>query len=190
VNVLGLTRDQIDMSWAFANPKDVRNPVQFLDFTIDGVSLTAKFGGDLTALTVIESEFRIKNLQRLAGGDVPLPTLEPTFHQSRLDRLLRRRGIPIAFTESAFPDGRVGLLYCPCGDMDCGVLSTRIEFTPGTVTWHDVGWQVTYEPNDPDSQGYLREPESFTFDRTQYDSLLSYLLGADWSDRVPDPGRR
>lgn len=91
---------------------------------------------------------------------------------------------PCAPYETAFADGRIGLYFCPCGDLDCGVLSTRIELTPSRVTWHDVGWQVTYRPFDPEQElGVVR----FDFDRVQYDELFQWLMAADWSQGVPAP---
>lgn len=96
--------------------------------------------------------------------------------------------MPVAFYESAFRDGRVGLYYCPCGDVDCGVVSTRIEIASDVVSWHEVGWQTSYEPFKPD--GPIADGEStFRFIREQYDSLLRGLLEADWSLGVPDPDR-
>lgn len=186
MNVIGVVEASIEMSWALGDPNDHPDRIPFLDFTIGGKRLCDRFGGDLTALTTLDPQFRMTNLRRLAGEVVPLPSFEPRFHRTPLDRLLRRRGAPYAFVESAFSDGRIGLLYCPCGDMDCGVLSTRIEFTPETVTWHEVCWQRTYEPFEPDHQAYLGE-STFTFERTQYDWLIGWLLRADWSDSVPDP---
>lgn len=188
MNVIGVVENSIEMSWALGDPADHPDRIPFLDFTVDGRSLCDRFGGDITALHQLDPDFRTTNLQRLAGHPVPLPSFSPRFHRTPLDRLLRRRGAPFAFVESAFADGRVGLLYCPCGNMDCGVLSTRIEFTPELVAWRDIGWQVTYEPDDPKFQGYLNDPESFAFERAQYDSLMSWLLSADWSASIPVPG--
>lgn len=150
----------------------------FLDFVVDGKSLGHRLGGEVTALTVDQPDFRTENLLRLDGADVPLPTFEPQFRRSRIDRLLGRRGAPVACHESAFGDGRICLYYCRCGDIDCGVLSTRLEVGETTVTWHDVGWQVGYEPFDEEKDALA----TFVFDRSAYEQLLRDLLGADWSD--------
>lgn len=159
-------------------------PEPFLDFLVDGRSLGHWFGGDTTALTVTDHEFRTTNLRRLLGEDIALPTFEPRFYRTRIERALGMRGTPYAPYESAFADGRIGLYYCYCGDMDCGVLSTRIEFAPDTVTWHDVAWQVTYEPFGARAQD--ESAATFIFDRAPYLALLGRTVVADWSDGVPD----
>lgn len=158
--------------------------IPFLDFTVDGESLGDRFSGDMTALTVDDAAVRTECLRRLGGEPITLPSFRPEFHKTRLDRMLRLRGTPEAPHESAFADGRIALYYCSCGDMDCGVVSTRLEFTETTVIWHDVGWQVTYEPFEA-----LQEVgvQTYEFARADYDDLIAWLLTADWTQTVPRP---
>lgn len=56
--------------------------------------------------------------------------------------------------------------------------------TPSTVTWHEVGWQVTYEPFNPEQEPGVA---TFDFDRAKYDELFKWLTEADWSKGVPVP---
>lgn len=103
VNVLGLRLDWIAASsLVFAEPKEHPDPISFLDFTVDGASLGERFNGEITSLTVHDPDFRTENLRRLTGAQIPLPTFEPRFYRTRVDRLLHRRGTPHAPHETAF----------------------------------------------------------------------------------------
>ena len=67
--------------------------------------------------------------------------------------------------------------------MDCGVLSAKIEFTTDRVVWHEIGWQVRYEPSRPAQvAGGL---VTVGFAREQYELVLHSLLSADWTDGLP-----
>lgn len=49
-----------------------------------------------------------------------------------------------------FDDGRVPLLRCPIdNDLGCAAVSMSLEITDEEVSWNELGWQVNYEPNDP-----------------------------------------
>ncbi len=119
--------------------------------------------------------YRIEKLRRLRGEDLPPPTFEPRFRPSRLDRLLGKRGVPIAPFGAAFQDGRVALLLCACGDLDCPTLSANVVVNDATVEWRDVGWQVSYEPFE--AQDVVREQPHMTFERSAYEALVADLLG-------------
>ncbi|ROR90957.1 hypothetical protein [Nocardioides aurantiacus] len=158
-----------------------------LDWTVDGdllQTLHPVWGSTLLDAGRADADaLRVGNLRRLRGDEMPLPVFVPRFDRSRIHRLLRLRGTPYAFTGSAFEDGRVVLLSCECGDLDCGAVSTRVEVTAGTVEWQDVGLQVTYEPFHQTAQPI--ELLRLTFDRAQYEELINRLLAADWSDGPP-----
>lgn len=102
----------------------LENPTQFPDFTIDGASLRELFDGpdDLTLFAVDEFDAptRAESVKRLLGRLNAPPDLTPRFHRTRLDRWLHLRGEPYAYWAAAFEDRRVGLLFCRCGDLDCG----------------------------------------------------------------------
>lgn len=165
----------------------IPGPREFFDLTIDSRGLLEMFDGD-DEVTRLNSDWdsdrvRTEHLNRLMGQHVAPPDFAPRFHRTRLDRLLGRRGTPYAFSESAFEDGRVGLLYCRCGDMDCGVLSAKIEFTTDRAVWHEIGWQVPCEPPRPAqvAGGFV----TVGFAREQYELVLHSLLSADWTDGLP-----
>ena len=159
------------------------NPLQFLDFTIDGCSLRDMFDrpDDLTLLTAdsFDNASRSESLQRLLGMQVAAPDFSPHFHRTRLERWLRMRGTPHAPWGTAFEDGRIGLLFCRCGDLNCGALSVHLEVDDDSVVWRDIGWQTTYEPfTRPEREDAL---VTARFAREPYERLLRELLDWDWS---------
>ena len=80
----------------------------------------------------------------------------------------------------------MGLLYCYCGDLDCGALSTWIDVTSESVLWRDIGWQVTHKPHAPYDPGQdWPGDRDLAFDRAQYVALINQLLDADWSQGLP-----
>lgn len=193
VNVLGVRSAGLDQS--DGRSRAGADVYAWLDWTVDGKSLRSKYsqkGTDDTDITLLHARdledepFRTESLRRLRGDTLSPPTFEPRFYRTRLDRLLHRRGTPYAPAGTAFEDGRVGLLYCYCGDLDCGALSTRVEVTAETINWRDIGWQVTYEPYTPydEVQQWLGDRD-LTFDRAPYESLINRLLEADWSHGLP-----
>lgn len=161
----------------------------WLEWTVDGVPLRSLYAASpddsvVTMLDLEDESMRSENLRRLRGDAIAPPTFE-RFHRTKLDRWLHLRGAPCAPVGTAFLDGRVGLLYCVCGDLDCGALSTWIDVTPETVTWRDIGWQVTYKPYVTYASGDFVGDRDLTFDRVQYLAQINQLLDADWSDGLP-----
>jgi hypothetical protein len=61
-------------------------------------------------------------------------------------------------------DGRVAVLTCGCGEIMCGGVVARIEFTKETVTWSDFR-----HANYRTAQGL----GSFVFSRAQYEHALA-----------------
>jgi hypothetical protein len=75
-----------------------------------------------------------------------------------------------------FDDGRVALLRCLIdNDLGCGALSMSLHITDVVVSWNDLGWQVNYEPYDP-NEDRLSPPRGFTFDRQQYEVVIRAAL--------------
>ncbi|WP_235737558.1 hypothetical protein [Nocardioides alcanivorans] len=145
MNVLGLRRVEHRVPNLDDQPD---SHVVSWDFTIDGITLNELHQDDnVGMLGGMDEEFAKENLLRLLGEPVPAPTFEIQWYRKpkRILGLFPRSGVPYAVSESAFRDGRVGLTYCFCGDMDCGVLSASIELTPAWVAWREVAFQVTYE---------------------------------------------
>lgn len=151
-----------------------------LEWTINGVPLSTLVGaGSQTPLlyAMADADERNETLLRLRGDRTDKPTFVPRFERSWLDKLLRLRGLPWAFTGPAFEDGRVVLLKCLCGDLDCGALTTEVVIGDEVIEWRDIGWQVTYEP----FQGFNDEVRSARFDRDQYTAVIDEVLAMDWS---------
>ena len=122
---------------------------RFLDWTIDGVALRELVPTqEQTPLFLDDDRWResaVETLSRLLGS---LP--------------------------GHFDDGRVALLMCPlCGDLGCGAYSVEVVRDDESVEWRAFGWQVDYEPYDPDQDFRFREAR---FDRTAYETLLGDLL--------------
>lgn len=151
-----------------------------LEWTINDVPLS-KLVKDGTSIPLLydgaDPGSRSETLHRLRGDRSDRPTFVRRFERSWLNRLFGMKGIPWAFSGPAFEDGRVVLLECPCGDLDCGALTTEIVVGDETIEWRDIGWQVTYEP----FAGFNDEVRSARFDRTEYTSLIDDLLTTDWA---------
>jgi len=81
--------------------------------------------------------------------------------------------------------GRVALLYCRCGDLDCRTLSARIVVNEVSVEWRDIGWQVGHGPFDFADQ--VGRPAHAVFDREAYEELLVDLLSDQWTSRLAEP---
>lgn len=114
----------------------------FLDFVVDG-----------------------RTLRELADEvDMVTPLSRPWLEdvEEEVDRLLGRRGT------AELESGRVAILLCPIdGDIDCGALTARLEFTADEVHWVDWRWD-SYQGSLP-----VKSPtESMRFDRATYEALL------------------
>lgn len=136
------------------------------DWLVDGVSVRKLWSSpEHPYLTEATSQVeRIESLDRLAGRTTEPPNVVRGYSRTPLDVALGRQGTPWAPSGPAFEDGRVCLAVCPCGDLDCGALSTKVVLEGSVVRWQDVGWQVTYDPFDRSEQ----EVFSVVFDREQY----------------------
>ncbi len=182
-----LTLAPATSSWDVVGPDGRRGrdeSAPFLDLVVDGVSLRRRFGLH-EQQTVLQrrswappSEDVEASVRRLCGFDVPPPSFASSAGP-RAGRLFRRPRPPTAPWATAFEDGRVTLSYCPCGDLDCGALSTRVEVGEREVRWCEVAVQVTYESVDLEEQLTL----SFTFARDAYEGVMTPLLERDW--RLP-----
>lgn len=148
-----------------------------VEWTINDVPLTDLFksGSDVPVINANADLDEVReNLFRLRGDRTDPPVHEARFERTWLDRLLGRRGVPWAPWQPAFEDGRVVLLVCWCGDLDCGAISTQVVLHDETVEWRDIGWQVTYEPFAPEIPA-----RSTLFERTAYLQVIDGLLASD-----------
>lgn len=149
------------------------------EWTVNDVPLSSMFdGGPHLPLLHEHSTYGTEALHRLRGDRTDRPVFVQRFQRSWVDKALRRKGTPWAPSGPAFEDGRVCLLECLCGDLDCGALTTEVVFSDQSVEWRDIGWQVTYEP----FAGYNEVVHSATFDRRAYTSLIDQLLAGALTD--------
>lgn len=85
--------------------------------------------------------------------------------------------------------GRIALLVCIIdGDIGCGAVTAALQLSADTVTWSEVRWENGYE--EPSATTGL--PESFTFDRRQYEEVLDQAAARmEWLpyDEVEHRGR-
>lgn len=154
--------------------------VTFLDWVIDGTSLRDRFDA-ATEMTLLQDEkwmrpHRTESIARLRGEVTGPPAYRPQFRRTTLDRLLGRQGTPVARFGAAFDDGRVGLLFCVCGDIDCPILSAEVVVAGGVVQWRDIGWQVGHAPFGGEGPAEQDEGVCATFELREYESLMRSLL--------------
>lgn len=128
------------------------------DFTADGDALLdvmRQHDPDAPELTTglqddFDSKYKIAYLQRLLGGTPDLDS------------------------------GRVALYVCPFdGDLQCAAIGCRIELGDDTVRWYDFAWDGNIpddeaEADDPDAK--IEGLETYTFDRTQYETIIKNML--------------
>lgn len=177
VSTLAVRPVRVSSPWA----SDGAQTIDFLDWLIDGVSareLAAATSGHMTLLqdTPWVQEHRFDLLRRLRGDRLPVPTYTPTFHRTRLDRLLGRRGTPDAPFGAAFKDERVGLLFCFCGDLECPTLTAQIVIHDDTVEWRDIAWQALSETTVGETYGPVGSFVDAVFQRAPYETLINSLL--------------
>lgn len=188
MNRLGTRATRVELPDGDVRRREGGTTAPALEWTIDDVPLREVVSdhGSIPVLTRgVGPGHRRESLLRLRGDRTDLPTFEPRFERSWFDRLFGLRGIPYAPYGPAFEDGRVVLLECACGDLDCPTLSTEVVVADEHVEWRDVGWQVTYEPfNGPTGALFTAR-----FDRAQYLAVVDELLSEQWwrLENEPEP---
>jgi hypothetical protein len=90
----------------------------YLDFVVDGESLSEKIGGDLVSC---------------------LGWFVPEQNKKALNQLMLK-------AESDLPEHRYALYVCPeCGELSCGAITAVIEKVDDTIIWRDFGFQNDYD---------------------------------------------
>ncbi|HMK46936.1 MAG TPA: hypothetical protein VK436_09950, partial [Methanocella sp.] len=66
--------------------------------------------------------------------------------------------------------GRIPVLRCVCGDLDCNPMYVKISVTDKDITWSDFfnPWETTEWRSNPVDYSSLR----FVFEKSQYESEL------------------
>jgi hypothetical protein len=122
----------------------------YLDFVLDGQSLTERMRYDL--VSVLCEEWALEE---------------------------REKSVARLLLEGAadFLDGRRSLYVCAeCGDIGCGAVSIVVEQSGRTVLWRDFGYQNNYEPQIHGE--HLKPIGPFEFDLDDYKSKLMSALDA------------
>ena len=74
---------------------------------------------------------------------------------------------PSSYNGRLYEDGRVAVQTCSCGELGCGGVVARIQFSDETVTWDDFRhWNYL----TPQGMG------SFVFSRAEYDRASAHAL--------------
>jgi hypothetical protein len=153
------TEDLIIDARGWRNTKR-RIPVNFLDWTINGVSLRSH-------LRMPDGSVADERTQMVCGTEgrpYPVESL-----RALLDGYQENDKAWVRFA-----NGRTAILYCSqCGDLDCATISARIEFEHTNVRWSGIAYQTGLSET-PDFEGF--EPVTFTFARNAYESTIREQL--------------
>lgn len=116
---------------------------EYLDFVVDGVSLSEKVGGDLASC---------------------LGWLIPDENARAVRRLLLEE-------PADFPNDRRSLYVCPeCGDLGCGAVSVVIEAAGSRIIWRDFGFENNYE--DEVVSSWYAGVGPLVFNKTEYEAVI------------------
>src|SRR5215216_3045939 len=112
----------IELRWKRREGGGGRTQRDYLDFVVDGESLSERFGGDLAScLGWFSAERNARAVHRL-----------------------------ILKEPADLPDNRRSLYVCPeCGELDCGAVTAVIERVVDKVIWRDFSFQRHYDQVDP-----------------------------------------
>jgi hypothetical protein len=123
-----------------------RTQRDFLDFVVDGQSLSAMVGDHISCLGWLDQEENAKAARRLVLE-------EP----------------------ADLPHNRRTLYVCPeCGDIGCGAISLVVERVGNQIIWRDFGYENNYEPV-VHTNGF-EEVGPITFDRGEYEKVIKQAI--------------
>ena len=79
----------------------------------------------------------------------------------------------LGFESPELKTGRIPFYVCPeCGDIGCGAITAKIEFSDNHVIWKDFGYENDY--SEPDLNDY-KEIGPFKFKKDDYFRILEKL---------------
>lgn len=108
----------LELKWKRREGGGGRTQRDFLDFVIDGESLSEKISGDLIS---------------------SLGWFLPQENEKAVNQIMLKE-------DSDLPDNRYILYVCPeCGDVGCGAITAVIERENDNIVWRDLGFQNNYE---------------------------------------------
>ena len=149
--------------WIQIRPEETRIPVEFLDWTIDGLPLRSM-------LTFSSGQFLDERTRMVKGWEG-----EP-WAASSLRALLD------GYVDSGpgrvnYDSGRTAILFCSqCSDLSCPAITTRIEHDESTVRWSDIGYETDWSET-PEFETFDRI--TLTFEKEEYEATIRALL-AQW----------
>jgi hypothetical protein len=136
----------LDVVWTTRQGGGGRTERRFLDFVIDGVTLSSQLNTDYIS---------------------PFGCLDAGEQEVSIDRLLGKSPPDMAHDRTA-------LYICPeCGDLGCGAVTLLVQREDGVIIWKDFGMQYNYE-DVIHTEGF-ENIGPFTFDITQYSELFEHL---------------
>ena len=123
-----------------------RTQRDFLDFIVDGQSLSVVVGDQISCLGWFVPDENAKAVRRLVLE-------EP----------------------ADLPDNRRSLYVCPeCGDVGCGVVSLVIERVDKTIIWRDFGYENNYEGGV--RVAGFEEVGPFAFNAYEYEKVIKQAI--------------
>ncbi len=126
-----------------------RTQRDFLDFVVDGQSLSALVGDQISCLGWFVPDENTKAVRRLLLE-------EP----------------------ADLPDNRRSLYVCPeCGDLGCGAISLVVEPLGDKIIWRDFGYENNYEAKVR-AEGF-EDLGPFIFNRSEYEKVIKQALNPE-----------
>jgi hypothetical protein len=123
-----------------------RTQRDFLDFVIDGQSLSVMVGDQVSCLGWFVPDENAKAVRRLLLE-------EP----------------------ADLPDNRRSLYVCPeCGDIGCGAVSLVVEAVGNKIIWRDFGYENNYE-GVVRAEGF-EDLGPFVFNHSEYEKVIKQAI--------------
>ena len=137
---------ELKLKWKRREGGGGRTQRYFLDFVVDGQSLSAMIGDHISCLGWFDPDENAKAARRLVLE-------EP----------------------ADLPDNRRTLYVCPeCGDIGCGAVSVVVERVGNQIIWRDFGYENDYEAVV--HRDGFEEVGPLTFDRAEYERVIKQAL--------------
>jgi len=142
----GTGQSSLRLEWKRRAGGGGRTQRNFLDFIVDGQSLSAVVGDQISCLGSFVSDENAKAVRRLLLE-------EP----------------------ADLPDNRRTLYVCPeCGDIGCGAVSLVVERVDKKIIWRDFGYENNYESGIR-VEGF-EEIGPFAFNADEYEKVLKQAI--------------
>ena len=136
----------LDVVWTMRQGGGGRTERRYLDFVIDGVTLSSQIDADFIS---------------------PFGWLKVGDEEASIDLLLRK-------SPPDLPEGRTSLYICPeCADLGCGAVTLLVERDTNRIIWKDFGIQNNYE-DVVHTEGF-ENVGPFAFDGRQYHELFERI---------------